>query len=45
MPAPQSRTDDAVRNRWHRLMSKQRRHESLVAVNNGFEVQEEAEQE
>lgn len=34
---PESRTDDAVRNRWHRLMSKQRRHEILVAVSNGGE--------
>ena len=32
---PESRTDDAVRNRWHRLMSKQRRHESLVNTCNG----------
>ena len=48
---PESRTDDAVRNRWHRLMSKQRRHESLVAVSNGAgevageEVEEEPEPE
>ena len=37
---PESRTDDAVRNRWHRLMSKQRRHESLVAVSNGAPAEE-----
>ena len=48
---PESRTDDAVRNRWHRLMSEQRRHESLVAVSNGAgevageEVEEEPEPE